>query len=57
MTRFVLFAAGALVVSSTLFAQAPNPAIEKALAAAIALIGLYVWEYVWVFAGQSVPLS
>lgn len=31
--------------------------IAWALAAAIALIGLYLWEYVWVFAGQSVPLS
>lgn len=34
MTRLVLFAAGALVISSTLSAQAPNPAVEKALAAA-----------------------
>lgn len=31
--------------------------IAWALAAAIALVGLYVWEYLWVFAGQSVPLS
>ena len=31
--------------------------IAWALAAAIAMIGLYVWEYVWVFAGQAVPLS
>jgi hypothetical protein len=26
-------------------------------AAALVLTGLYAWEYVWVFAGQSVPLS
>jgi putative flippase GtrA len=31
--------------------------VAWALAAAIALIGLYLWEYVWVFAGQAVPLS
>ena len=28
-----------------------------AFAAVLALTGLYAWEYVWVFAGQSVPLS
>lgn len=32
-------------------------AIAAALAAGLALLGLYLWEYVWVFAGQSVPLS
>jgi formate-dependent nitrite reductase membrane component NrfD/ferredoxin len=26
-------------------------------AAACALVGLFAWEYVWVYAGQSVPLS
>ncbi len=32
-------------------------AVAWAFAAALALIGLYAWEYVWVFAGQAVPLS
>lgn len=32
-------------------------ALAAAVAAGFVLIGLYVWEYVWVFAGQSVPLS
>lgn len=32
-------------------------ALAGALAAGFALLGLYVWEYVWVYAGQSVPLS
>jgi Ni/Fe-hydrogenase subunit HybB-like protein len=36
---------------------ASNLAIAWSLGAALALFGLYVWEYVWVFAGQSVPLS
>jgi hypothetical protein len=27
------------------------------VAASLGLLGLFAWEYVWVFAGQSVPLS
>jgi formate-dependent nitrite reductase membrane component NrfD len=36
---------------------ASGAGVATALAGALALVGLYVWEYVWVFAGQSVPLS
>jgi hypothetical protein len=31
--------------------------IGLALGAACSLVGLLAWEYVWVFGGQSVPLS
>jgi formate-dependent nitrite reductase membrane component NrfD len=54
------FWGGAVVVGIVLAAivalvsAAPLP---LALAAALALVGLYAWEYVWVFGGQSVPLS
>jgi formate-dependent nitrite reductase membrane component NrfD len=55
-----LFWAGALVpaIASAIFgaltAAAP-PAL--ALAAVLALVGSFAWEYIWVEAGQSVPLS
>jgi Fe-S-cluster-containing dehydrogenase component/formate-dependent nitrite reductase membrane component NrfD len=32
-------------------------ALAWGFAAACALLGLFAWEYVWVFGGQSVPLS
>jgi Fe-S-cluster-containing dehydrogenase component/formate-dependent nitrite reductase membrane component NrfD len=32
-------------------------AIGLAIAAGCSLVGLFAWEYVWVFGGQSVPLS
>jgi Fe-S-cluster-containing dehydrogenase component/formate-dependent nitrite reductase membrane component NrfD len=40
-----------------LAALASGAAVAWALASALVLIGLFAWEYVWVFAGQSVPLS
>jgi putative flippase GtrA len=45
-----------LVVPAALLV-AGGGALATALAAGLALLGLYIWEYVWVFAGQSVPLS
>jgi Fe-S-cluster-containing dehydrogenase component/Ni/Fe-hydrogenase subunit HybB-like protein len=45
-----------LVVPAALLV-AGGGALAAAFAAGLALLGLYIWEYVWVFAGQSVPLS
>ncbi len=36
---------------------AADGSVATSVAAGFALVGLYIWEYVWVFAGQSVPLS
>jgi Fe-S-cluster-containing dehydrogenase component/formate-dependent nitrite reductase membrane component NrfD len=46
---------GVLLPAAILFAS--GGALAAAVAAGLALVGLYAWEYVWVFAGQSVPLS
>ena len=40
--------------AAALFAQLPGGAL---IAAVLALAGSFAWEYVWVEAGQSVPLS
>jgi hypothetical protein len=45
------------VFGALLATVASGAALAWALAAALALFGLYVWEYIWVHAGQSVPLS
>ena len=45
------------VFGALLATFASGAALAWALAAALALFGLYVWEYIWVHAGQSVPLS
>jgi Ni/Fe-hydrogenase subunit HybB-like protein len=47
--------AGVVLPAAILLASAT--VLAAALAAGLALLGLYAWEYVWVFAGQSVPLS
>ena len=47
-------AAAASVVVAALFAQVPG---GPELAAVLALAGSFAWEYIWVEAGQSVPLS
>jgi len=44
----------ASIVTAALFAQVPG---GPALAAVLALAGSFAWEYIWVEAGQSVPLS
>ena len=46
--------AAASVVVAALFAQVPG---GPGLAAVLALAGSFAWEYIWVEAGQSVPLS
>ncbi len=46
--------AAASVVVAALFAQVPG---GPELAAVLALAGSFAWEYIWVEAGQSVPLS
>jgi Fe-S-cluster-containing dehydrogenase component/formate-dependent nitrite reductase membrane component NrfD len=46
--------AAASVVAAALFSQIPGGA---GVAAVLALAGSFAWEYVWVEAGQSVPLS
>ena len=59
-----LFWIGALglggLVPLALFAVAATSGLTNGLIAAIALtalVGGFVWEYIWVEAGQSVPLS
>jgi Fe-S-cluster-containing dehydrogenase component/formate-dependent nitrite reductase membrane component NrfD len=42
------------MVIAALFSRAPGGA---AMAAVLALAGSFAWEYIWVEAGQSVPLS
>ena len=37
--------------------EMPPPALALGVAAALVLFGLFAWEYVWVYAGQIVPLS
>ena len=54
-----LFWGGAITVAVAsvvvaLFSQVPG---GPAVAAALALAGSFAWEYIWVEAGQSVPLS
>jgi len=54
-----LFWGGAITVAAAsvivaLFAQMPG---GPAIAAVLALAGSFAWEYIWVEAGQSVPLS
>jgi hypothetical protein len=44
-----LVPAAALLISSS--------SVTTGLAALLALAGLYLWEDLWVKAGQSVPLS
>ena len=44
----------ASVIVAALFAQMPGGA---GIAAVLALAGSFAWEYIWVEAGQSVPLS
>lgn len=46
--------AAASIVVAALFLQAPG---GPASAAILALAGSFAWEYIWVEAGQSVPLS
>jgi Fe-S-cluster-containing dehydrogenase component/formate-dependent nitrite reductase membrane component NrfD len=45
------------VVAPLLVLAIAGGPVAAGLAAALALTGLYAWEYVWVFGGQSVPLS
>lgn len=45
------------VVAPLLVLAIAGGPVAAGFAAALALTGLYAWEYVWVFAGQSVPLS
>jgi len=55
-----LFWGGAIAVSIVAIvvsAVASTVPIALALAAVLALAGSFAWEYVWVEAGQSVPLS
>jgi Fe-S-cluster-containing dehydrogenase component/formate-dependent nitrite reductase membrane component NrfD len=55
-----LFWGGAIAVSIVAIvvaAVAATVPIALALAAVLALAGSFAWEYVWVEAGQSVPLS
>jgi hypothetical protein len=35
----------------------PDSGVTSTLAAALALVGLYLWEDCWVRAGQIAPLS
>ena len=46
--------AAASIVVAALFSQVPG---GPAAAAVLALAGSFAWEYIWVEAGQSVPLS
>ena len=50
-------AIGASVLSVAVGALAPAVPLTLALAAILALGGSFAWEYIWVEAGQSVPLS
>jgi Fe-S-cluster-containing dehydrogenase component/formate-dependent nitrite reductase membrane component NrfD len=55
-----MFWAGAMLISIAAIvvsALAGGMVIPLALAAVLALAGSFAWEYVWVEAGQSVPLS
>ena len=55
-----LFWGGALVmaaVSAVLAAASTGSPAALGVAAALALAGSFAWEYIWVEAGQSVPLS
>ena len=53
------FWGGAIAASglSIIAGMAAATPIAYALAGSIALAGSFAWEYVWVEAGQSVPLS
>jgi formate-dependent nitrite reductase membrane component NrfD len=54
----VAIAAGGLVpLALALGAGATGPALVVILASLLALAGSAAWEYIWVEAGQSVPLS
>jgi len=53
----VVIAAGSLIPISLLFGGMWIGAAGVALAALLALAGSAAWEYIWVEAGQSVPLS
>ena len=46
--------AAASVVVAALFSQVPG---GPGIAAVLALTGSFAWEYIWIEAGQSVPLS
>jgi hypothetical protein len=46
--------AAASVVVAAVFPQVPG---GPGVAAVLALAGSFAWEYIWVEAGQSVPLS
>ena len=55
-----LFWGGAIAVAAASIAVAAlfsTIAGAPAVAAALALAGSFAWEYIWVEAGQSVPLS
>ena len=46
----------ALLGATSIVETLQSPAMA-ALVASLALVGAFAWEYVWVEAGQSVPLS
>ena len=47
-------AAATSIIVAALFSRMPG---GPGLAAVLALSGSFAWEYIWVEAGQSVPLS
>ena len=49
--------AAVLAVAAAPFAAVSHGSIPTAIVAVLALVGSFAWEYVWVEAGQSVPLS
>ena len=48
--------AGVAVVAAFIAATSPGP-LPLVVAALLALAGSFAWEYIWVEAGQSVPIS
>jgi len=54
---FGAIGAAAAAVVAAILAAGPGAPFAITLAALLALGGSFAWEYVWVAAGQSVPLS
>jgi Fe-S-cluster-containing dehydrogenase component/formate-dependent nitrite reductase membrane component NrfD len=50
-------AVGAALIAVAAAGAAPRAPLPLAAVAIVALVGSFAWEYVWVAAGQAVPLS
>src|SRR5262249_19592270 len=47
----------AVAAGASVFMQSNPPGLMLEIGAALGLVSSFAWEYIWVEAGQSVPLS